>query len=567
MAMVGRIFKNLWFWASLVLLGGSALGIFWFGYNPWQKPLSPELLRPLGVESVQEVLLRRVKPQKLVLDAPTKQLIQQLEDSRFKPLNPRAKGQAIVLMYHDAVLARDDKSVWFDTTPAEFESEIKFLRDNGANFVTLDQLRHHLTQNAPLPKNPVALTFDDNYVGFYQLIYPILQREQIPAALFVHTNYVGVQDDRPKNDWETLRKLDREGLITIGSHTLSHPEDMSKLSPEIQRKELLESKWILERELGHPMLYISYPNGKADVVTWKIAREVGYAMGFMEDWQLAGDTPDMLAVSRYIQIQLRRAWRDLNPLEDTRSGLVERRLKPSPIRLEYKAGLALIRGGRAVGRLSPRREDVSDFMAQAGAVAGINGTFFADPLLKSNDNTIVGPVMAQPYEGYIPERNPYVLYRIVDRPLVAWNSTRIAFVPFKLDMNQLSTVHNFMPDFTDEFVGGAWIVHKGRAVWPLKNPPTDHSDWRPRVFFGYSDGDVVLGASLRPISTVMLSRMAAAAGIEEAVLLDSGYSSSLIYQNRRIVVGRHWDGAPSRPVPHAIVLLGRLEQPVAQRGN
>lgn len=549
-----RAIKNDWFWVGLLWAVAAVFALLWFWYNPWLKPLSTEGLHQLNLQSVGETLEAKVHPQKLTLNPATKLLAQELSEARFQPLNPKAKGKAIILMYHDAVQKRDEKSVWFDTTPAEFESEIKYLRDRGAHFVSLDQIRHHLTQNTALPNNAVALTFDDNYVGFYKLIYPILKREQLPAALFVHTNYVGLQGDRPKNDWETVRLIDREGLVTIGSHSLSHPEDMSKLSPEVQRKELIESKWILERELGHPIIYFSYPNGKADVVTWKIAREVGYTMGFMEDWQLVGDTPDMLAVSRYIQTQLRRAWRDLNPLEDSRSGLVELKLKPNPVRLEYKAGLALIRGGRAESRLSSRREDVTDFIAQAGAIAGINGTFFADPLLKSNDNTIVGPVMAKPYNGYIPERNPYVLYRIVDRPLVAWNASRIAFVPFKLDMNQLSTVQKFMPDFTDEFVGGTWLVHKSKAVWPFKNPPSDHGDWRPRVFFGYADGDVVLGASLRPVSTYMLSRMAAAAGIEEAVLLDSGYSSSLIYKKSRIVVGRKWDGVPSRPVPHAIVL-------------
>ncbi|MBL1523484.1 polysaccharide deacetylase, partial [Klebsiella pneumoniae] len=94
-----------------------------------------------------------------------------------------------VLMYHDAVAVRDRSAVWFDTTPAEFAADLGFLRAHGAHFITLDQLHRHLTLGAPLPQNPVALTFDDGYRGFYTYIYPVLKREKIPAAMFVHTDY------------------------------------------------------------------------------------------------------------------------------------------------------------------------------------------------------------------------------------------------------------------------------------------------------------------------------------------------------------------------------------------
>jgi len=53
----------------------------------------------------------------------------------------------------------------------------------------------------------------------------------------------------------------------------------------------------------------------------------------------------------------------------------------------------------------------------------------------------------------------------------------------------------------------------------------------------------------------MLARAASSAGIEEAVLLDSGYSTSLVFGQQIVAVGRKRAKQPSRPVPHAIVLL------------
>lgn len=553
-----------WSLLGTVLVLGAAAGVALVDLRGAAVALPDEsALAGTGLEPLATVLGRKLGAQK-PLDAATAKLKGQLEEGRYRPMSPKARGRVIVLMYHDAVAVRDRRAVWFDTTPAEFADDLRFLRTHGAHFITLDQLHRHLTLGAPLPQNPVALTFDDGYRGFYTYLYPVLKREKIPAAMFVHTDYVGTTNDRPKMTWDELRTLDREGLVTLSSHTLSHPADLSKLPPEVQRKELLESKWKLEAELGHPVPYVSYPNGKGDVLTWRIAREVGYSMGFMEEWQLAGDSPDMLSLGRYIQTQLRRAWRDLEGAEDTRTGYLERPLRDGPVRLEYHGALALIRGGRAQSRLSPRREGVPDFVAQAGAVAGINGTFFADPYLKSLDNTLIGPVMAAPYARFVPERNPYLLPRILERPLVVWNAKRMAFMPFKLDMNRLEAIHTLIPDFTDAFVGGAWIVHKGRSAWPFKNPPSDHAERRPRVLFGVANGEPVLGASLRPVSTAELAGLAASAGVEEAVLLDSGYSTSLVYGKRLIAVGKAWEKVPSRPVPHAIVLLGQPEQVAGQ---
>ncbi|MCS7068592.1 MAG: polysaccharide deacetylase family protein [Meiothermus sp.] len=558
----------------LVLLGGMGWSAWqWFGFlRPGQDFRA---LQSAGIVPLPILLERTIRPPKARWDAATQRLKAQLLEAAYRPLDPRAAGEAIVLNYHDVFPKRSAQNVWWDITPQEFEAQLAWLKSRGARFISLDELRRHLTQNTPLPKNAVALTFDDNHQGFYDHIYPILKREKIPAAMFVHTDFVGRKGPRARMDWATLRTLDREGLVTIGSHTVSH-RDLTQLPLAEQRRELLESKWALERELGRPVSYIAYPEGKADAVTLKLAREAGYTMGFTIDWRLPGDSPDMLAVGRYVHTQMPRAWYTLNPQDrpQARTGIVERRLKEAPVRLEYRRDLgvrwALVRGGRAESRLSSYRESVRDFVEQAGAVAGINGTFFADPYLKAQDNTMVGPVVAAPRRYFIPERNPYVLYRIVERPLVAWNRERIVFVPLKFDMNRPDSIRRFMPDFTDLFVGGVWMVRGGKAVWPLKNPPSDHWEPRPRVFFGYAQGEPVLGASLQPVSTALLARMAAAAGVEEAVLLDSGYSTSLVYQGRLIAVGRRWEGVPSRPVPHAIVLHGALEQaqdPAATRRN
>jgi poly-beta-1,6-N-acetyl-D-glucosamine N-deacetylase len=79
--------------------------------------------------------------------------------------------------------------------------------------------------------------------------------------------------------------------------------------------------------------------------------------------------------------------------------------------------------------------------------------------------------------------------------------------------------------------------------------------------------ELALGASLTPTSSSNLARAALAAGVQEAVLLDSGYSTSLVYDSRIIAVGRKTAKVPSRPVPHAIVVMGIKQSTLAQRAS
>jgi peptidoglycan/xylan/chitin deacetylase (PgdA/CDA1 family) len=61
--------------------------------------------------------------------------------------------------------------------------------------------------------------------------------------------------------WEQIREMKQSGLISFGSHTVSHPI-LSKCNDKAQQYELYESKRRIEEELNEPCLLFSYPNGK-----------------------------------------------------------------------------------------------------------------------------------------------------------------------------------------------------------------------------------------------------------------------------------------------------------------
>jgi peptidoglycan/xylan/chitin deacetylase (PgdA/CDA1 family) len=215
-----------------------------------------------------------------------------------------------ILTYHDVVERRDAKALWFDCTRAEFVQQLDWLTKRGAHFVSLDQLYDHLTTGRQLPSHAVVLTFADNYLGFYQRALPILRARHIPAAQFVHTGFVGSRIGRPKMNWKQLQELDREGLVTICSQTVTHPEDLRTLAETKLDQEIAGSKRELERRLGHPVRFLAYPNGKWDERSVAAARRAGYGMAFTEAVQPAERAPNLLAVPRYVHTKYKQAWQD-----------------------------------------------------------------------------------------------------------------------------------------------------------------------------------------------------------------------------------------------------------------
>lgn len=504
----------------------------------------------------------------------------EFDKNAFASINPRCADSRIpVLMFHDIVKERGRHTVWFDCTIDELKEQLDFFKEEGANFLTLEQLHEHLTRGKAVPPKSVVLTFDDNYQGFYDLAYPLLKERQIPSAVFVHTNFVGDKSgDHPKMDWGTLKALDSEGLVTIGSHTLSHPAEFEKLDPEKQRQELTESKSTLEAELNHPVPYFAYPEGRGDEVTFQIAKDAGYTMCFTVAQGPSEQSPGILQVNRYVHTKYKDAWKQAqDALRFAPAAIVETPLANNPVMLV--AGtydgirLAMTRGGKpfsvranATGRMS-----VGEFCRDNNAVAGMNGTFFVNADLRSADNAMIGPCRTHDESGVHPDIDPIRLPRIQNRPLVVWNEKTLVILPFSPSMNDDLSLDSLLPGLTDCFMAGAWIVHDGEARTKEEIAPfaaRDFNDPRKRAFFGITgSGDVVLGASRDVITTTALARAAAAAGVKEAVLMDSGFSTSIVFDGKIMATGHSAKNLPSRPVPHGILVTGTLEKPTEEEAK
>ncbi len=79
--------------------------------------------------------------------------------------------------------------------------------------------------------------------------------------------------------WDELEILAREPDVSIGAHTLSHAI-LAKCEVAAARREISESKALLERRLGRPVRHLAYPFGDASAVgvrEFRLARLAGFA--------------------------------------------------------------------------------------------------------------------------------------------------------------------------------------------------------------------------------------------------------------------------------------------------
>jgi peptidoglycan/xylan/chitin deacetylase (PgdA/CDA1 family) len=94
-----------------------------------------------------------------------------------------------ILAYHRF---SDDGSEYFDdgvvdTTAEEFERQVVTMRKH-FSLVGTEELCV-FARGGTLPKNPVAITFDDGYRSVYEKALPILRRHDCPAIVFVATAF------------------------------------------------------------------------------------------------------------------------------------------------------------------------------------------------------------------------------------------------------------------------------------------------------------------------------------------------------------------------------------------
>ncbi|MGC8852050.1 MAG: polysaccharide deacetylase family protein [Hydrogenobacter sp.] len=205
-----------------------------------------------------------------------------------------------VLTYHN--IGTPPKSAKLKTLyvkPQDFRKQIKALKLLGYEFLRSDDLL-----KSPKGRG-VLLTFDDAYLDFWENAFPFLKQEGIPALVFVPAGLVGRFNEwdyqklmvkKTLMDWQHLRELVSAG-IEIGSHSLTHPY-LSQIPKETARREIEDSKKILEDKLGVEVKTFCYPYGDYNQEVRDMVAEAGYLMAFTTKHGSILESPNLFEIRR-----------------------------------------------------------------------------------------------------------------------------------------------------------------------------------------------------------------------------------------------------------------------------
>ena len=210
----------------------------------------------------------------------------------------RQKKKISILLYHSI----GQNNARFNVNPKQFEMQIEYLRKN-YNVISLDRIVSFMKEGKDLPKNPVAITFDDGYHNVYQNAYPILKKYRLPATIFVTTGYVQKQMflnqiQLRMLSWTEIKEMSNN-KITIGAHTITHP-NLEQADLETAKEEILKSREEIEVNIGKKVKYFSSPYGKDNEEIANLVKSMGfeYAFGRLSSKRLIQSGVNRLILNR-----------------------------------------------------------------------------------------------------------------------------------------------------------------------------------------------------------------------------------------------------------------------------
>ena len=179
-----------------------------------------------------------------------------------------------VLMYHavgDEIWGYSDLFV----SEARMEEQLQYLQENGYEPIWFSDLAHIEDY-----EKPVILTFDDGYDDNYTVLYPLLEKYQTKATIFVIGNAMGSQH---KMTQEQVYELAASGLVSIQSHTYTHG-NLSAMDEPALRQEMELSNAALAAATGQIPYVLCYPEGKYSHLTMDVAKDYYTFALRMDGW-------------------------------------------------------------------------------------------------------------------------------------------------------------------------------------------------------------------------------------------------------------------------------------------
>ena len=172
-----------------------------------------------------------------------------------------------IITYHS--IKDDGKDPEISVSPKNFLRQMEYLKKK-IDVVSLSTVVGNIGKACKLTEDRVVITFDDGFKDNLINAFPILQKYELPATIFLVSQSVGRSNDRLNS--EDIKMM-KKGNIEFGSHTANH-KILSGVDFETAFKEIAGSKKELEHIIEGEVAFLAYPKGKKEHFNSFIKRTV-----------------------------------------------------------------------------------------------------------------------------------------------------------------------------------------------------------------------------------------------------------------------------------------------------
>lgn len=200
-----------------------------------------------------------------------------------------------IIMYH-SILKDPARSNKYTITPAVLEEDLKYIKANGYETITISDLISYVYADKPLPPKPIILTFDDGHYNNYGYLYPLLEKYDMKAVISIVGSYTDKFSETNEANlnysylrWKDINELISSGRIEFQNHTYNlHDNTHGRIGAKKKKGESDdEYKKILEEDInklqnefkentGYVPTCFTYPFGGISNSSLDIIKELGF---------------------------------------------------------------------------------------------------------------------------------------------------------------------------------------------------------------------------------------------------------------------------------------------------
>ncbi len=189
-----------------------------------------------------------------------------------------------ILMYHHIgyvpTSTADSIRIGLTVSPLEFSQQVAWLKKEGYNSISLNDLYLYSQKRFTLPKKPVIFTFDDGYSDAFSNAVPILKAAGYSGTFGIITNFPGtVSGSNTYATWEAIAAAKQAGMEIV-CHTQNHFDGSNPtFTADYIYQNFSGCQQALQSHLGAAEPYLIYPYGHFTAVYLQQMRKVGFVMG------------------------------------------------------------------------------------------------------------------------------------------------------------------------------------------------------------------------------------------------------------------------------------------------